>query len=283
MKECSSPASSALTGGENSERRRLLLPGHDLRTWLIAVPLALVVIAAFIPAEDNGFVDWDDDQNFLDNPFDRGLGAPELKWAWTTFRLGVYQPLAWMLFEGQYVFWKLDSHGYHVTSVILHVANAIVLYVLTVASFVRCQTDSWRKCPWTCSLGAGFATALFMAHPLRVEAVAWASCQPYLPCALFSMLAILAYLRAFEISSSYLARASSGRPRLIIPRPSGLTPAMTRRGKTWSLTACARGKNRAPWLIRPAGQRPASSAVHGHPSDWLAIMRPGSSRARRPR
>jgi tetratricopeptide (TPR) repeat protein len=35
-------------------------------------------------------------------------------------------------------------------------------------------------------------------HPLRVEAVAWASCQPYLPCALFSMLAVLAYLRAFS-------------------------------------------------------------------------------------
>jgi protein O-mannosyl-transferase len=201
MRECSSPANSALTGGENSERRRLLLPGHDLRTWLIAVPLALVVIAAFIPAADNGFVDWDDDQNFLDNPFYRGLGAPEIKWAWTTFRLGVYQPLAWMLFEAQYVFWKLDSPGYHVTSVILHVANAIVLYMLTVALLVRCQTDSWRKCPWTCSLGAGLATALFMAHPLRVEAVAWASCQPYLPCALFSMLAVLAYLRAFEISS----------------------------------------------------------------------------------
>ncbi|HZW34531.1 MAG TPA: tetratricopeptide repeat protein, partial [Isosphaeraceae bacterium] len=44
--------------------------------------------------------------------------------------------------------------------------------------------------------GAGLATALYAVHPLRVEAVAWASCQPYLPCALFSMLAVLAYLRA---------------------------------------------------------------------------------------
>ena len=46
------------------------------------------------------------------------------------------------------------------------------------------------------ALGAGLATALFAVHPLRAEAVAWASCQPYLPCALFSMLAVLAYLRA---------------------------------------------------------------------------------------
>ena len=39
-------------------------------------------------------------------------------------------------------------------------------------------------------------------HPLRVEAVAWASCQPYLPCILFSMLSVLAYLRAFPTDSS---------------------------------------------------------------------------------
>ncbi len=125
-----------------------------------------------------------------------------MKWAWSTFWLGVYQPLAWLLFEAQYVFWKLDPRGYHLTSLLLHAANAVVLYVLTVTLLVRCRTDSLLKSPWTCSLGAGLATALFAVHPLRVEAVAWASCQPYLPCALFSMLAVLAYLRAFRTGSS---------------------------------------------------------------------------------
>ena len=178
------------------------LPAWDRRTWLVAIPLALIVIYAFIPALDNGFVAWDDDQNFLDNPYFRGLGAAQVKWAWTTFWVGVYQPLAWLLFEAQYVFWQLDPRGYHLTSLLLHVANAVVLYVLTVALLVRCRTDSCLESPWTCSLSAGLATALFAVHPLRVEAVAWASCQPYLPCALFSMLAVLAYLRAFPMDSS---------------------------------------------------------------------------------
>ena len=39
-------------------------------------------------------------------------------------------------------------------------------------------------------------------HPLRVEAVAWVSAQMYLPCILFSMLSVLAYLRAFPTGSS---------------------------------------------------------------------------------
>ena len=51
-------------------------------------------------------------------------------------------------------------------------------------------------------LKRGLATALFAVHPLRVEAVAWASCQPYLPSVLCSMLSVLAYLRAFPMDSS---------------------------------------------------------------------------------
>jgi Tfp pilus assembly protein PilF len=45
-------------------------------------------------------------------------------------------------------------------------------------------------------VSAGLASGLFMVHPLRVEVVAWASGQPYLPCSLFSMLAVIAYLCA---------------------------------------------------------------------------------------
>ena len=175
------------------------LPAWDRRAWLIAVPLALIVTYAFIPVLDNDFVSWDDHENFLNNPYFRGLGPAQVKWAWTTLWVGAYQPLAWLLFETQYVFCQLDPRGYHLTSLLIHVANAVVLYVLTVALLVRCRTESCLASPWTCSLSACLATALFMVHPLRVEPVAWASCQPYLPCTLFSMLAVLAYLRAFEM------------------------------------------------------------------------------------
>jgi len=50
-----------------------------------ALPLvvALVAVAAFLPALDAGFVDWDDDRNFLENPSYRGLGWAELRWMFT--------------------------------------------------------------------------------------------------------------------------------------------------------------------------------------------------------
>src|SRR5947209_11866986 len=171
-------------------------PDRDRRTWLVAIPLVLFVAVAFLPALGNGFVDWDDEANFLKNSQYRGLGWTQVRWAWGTFLLGVYQPLAWLLFEAQYALFRLDPRGYHLASLLLHAADAVALYALAAALLVRCRPDPFLHEPWARAVGAGLATALFAVHPLRVEPVAWVSCQPYLPCALFAILAVLAYLRA---------------------------------------------------------------------------------------
>ena len=185
MKPSSTPENNALVDHQYAAHGWRIWPCRSLRTWLMTVPLALITVIAFLPELGNGFVNWDDEINFVDNPHFRGLGLAQMKWAWTTFWLGVYQPLAWLFFEAEYTFWKLDPRGYHLTSVVLHTANAIVLYILTVSLLVRCRLALWLKSPWTCLLGSWFATAFFVVHPLRVEPVAWASCQPYLPCAFF--------------------------------------------------------------------------------------------------
>jgi Flp pilus assembly protein TadD len=156
------------------------------------------VVVAYTPALENDFVNWDDDKNFLENPYFRGFGLAQWKWAWSAFWFGVYQPLAWLLFEGEYAYWKLDPRGYHQVSLDLHAVNSVVLFVLTVMLLRRSSPDRCLERPWPCVLAAGLATALFMAHPLRVEPVVWASGQPYLPCALFSMLAVLTYLHGLR-------------------------------------------------------------------------------------
>ncbi len=190
MKTGSTPKSTSLVKAQSSTRTRQPLPGWDWCIGLVAIALALIVFTAFIPALDNGFVNWDDDENFLDNPYYRGLGVAQMKWAWSTFRLGVYQPLAWILFEAQYVFWKLDPRGYHLTSMILHAANAVVLYLLTVTVLVRCQTDLWRRNPWTCAWG--LASRLRCSRCTRYESRQWLghpasrTCRaPSFPCSPF--------------------------------------------------------------------------------------------------
>ena len=172
-------------------------PVWGLPAVAMAVLLVLLVVAAFSPCLGNDFVTWDDDKNFLENPSYRGLGWSQIYWAWTSFQIGVYQPLAWMILEAEYVLFGLKPWGYHLTSLILYAIDTVVLFLLTLTLLARCRPDDGRAGTLGPALGAGLAVALFAVHPLRTEVVAWASCQPYLPCALFSMLAVLAYLRAF--------------------------------------------------------------------------------------
>jgi protein O-mannosyl-transferase len=187
------PAAEASVGHLRTAHQAIRLPA-----WWVAAALAGLAVLAFAPVAANGFVDWDDDTNFVDNPYFRGLGWRQVMWAWTTFRVGVYQPLSWMLLEVEYTAWGLSPRGYHLASLALHALNTAVLYALIVALLTRAVPDLHVRDRPALHACAGLAVALFAVHPLRAEVVAWVSCQPYLPCALFMMLSVMAYLRANE-------------------------------------------------------------------------------------
>jgi Flp pilus assembly protein TadD len=157
--------------------------------------LALLCVVAFGPVWNNQFVLWDDDACLLTNHEFRGLGPAQVGWAWRTKLLSVYQPLAWMLYEVEYVFWGLDPRGYHAVSLFFHVANVLLLLVLA-ERLVRLRLpEPARNHPAAVKACAALSVALFALHPLRVEVVAWASCQPYLPCVTCYLLSLLAYVR----------------------------------------------------------------------------------------
>src|SRR5207249_1374722 len=80
--------------------------------WLVPLLVAVVTLAAFLPALQNQFVNWDDDKNFLDNPHYRGLTGIHLRWMWTTFHIGHYAPLTWMTLGLDYLLWGMNSLGY---------------------------------------------------------------------------------------------------------------------------------------------------------------------------
>jgi Flp pilus assembly protein TadD len=157
------------------------------------LPAALSAVA-FLPAMGNAFLDWDDVSNIVANRDFRGLGWNQIRWAWTTLHMGVYQPLSWMLLSAQYLASGLDPRGYHLTSLLLHAAEAVALYALVVLLLNRSQPDRAASRTWIPPVATALAVSLYMVHPLRTEVVAWASCQPYLPCSLFSTLAIIAYI-----------------------------------------------------------------------------------------
>src|SRR5262245_39573188 len=96
------------------------------------VPLAVFACAtaAFFPALTAGFVDWDDEANFLAHDAWRGLGPAQLAWMATSFHLGPYQPLSWLTLGLDYQLFGLDARGFHATNVLIHGLAAVALYYL---------------------------------------------------------------------------------------------------------------------------------------------------------
>jgi hypothetical protein len=160
----------------------------------VAVVVAITALA-FLSAVGGDFLSWDDDVNFTNNQSFRGLGWAQIAWASTTFHLGVYQPLAWLALELQFVVGGASPFVYHLTSWLLHALNAALVYRLCAALVAR---GSDAPEPRRTSRAAAAAALLWALHPLRVEAVAWASCQPYLLATSFALLATLAHLRAAD-------------------------------------------------------------------------------------
>src|SRR5436853_1079685 len=182
------------------ERREALARPSPQR-WgagLVSMLIAVVTFAAFLPALRNQFVHWADAVTFLDDPHDRGLGWSQLGWLWTTFHAGHWIPLTWMTLGLDYLLWGMNPFGYHLTSLVLHVANAIVFYFVAFRILGLALPDPGDRGQAGLALAAGFAALLFALHPLRVESVAWATERRDVLSGLFYLLTILVYLRACE-------------------------------------------------------------------------------------
>ena len=148
---------------------------------LLPLLVAVAAFAAFLPALKAGFVNWDDDKALLFNPEFRGLGLQNLRWMFSTFYEGIYQPLCWLSYGVDYAFWGMDPRGYHLTNLLLHAANAALFYFLA----FRLLEDEWA---------AALAALLFAVHPLRVESVAWVSERKDVLSGAFYLLSTLFYV-----------------------------------------------------------------------------------------
>ena len=170
-------------------------PNGRLGVW-VAVLVAIVTFAVFLPALRNEFVNWDDDDLLVKNTHYQGLGWEQLRWMFTTFHLGHYQPLSWVTFGFDYLLWGTNPSGYHLTNIILHAANAVLFYFLSRRLMAIAMSGASDKKSWQLNLSAGFAALLFAIHPLRVESVAWATERRDVLSGLFFFATIYCYLRA---------------------------------------------------------------------------------------
>ncbi len=160
------------------------------RRYGLPLLLAAAVVVAFLPVLRAEFVNWDDNTNFLRNPFYRGLGPAQLSWMFSTFLMGHYQPLAWLTLGCDYVVWGMDPTGYHLTNLLLHAANTVLCFLFFKALLRRVRGEEPGL-----DVAAAAGAAFYGLHPLRVESVAWVTERRDVLCAFFLLLSLLTYLR----------------------------------------------------------------------------------------
>jgi len=164
--------------------------------WLLPVFVAVAAFAVFSGALKNGFVNWDDDINLILNTNYRGLDWTRLRWMFTTFHMGHYQPLSWLTFAFDYKLWGMDPAGYHLTNILLHAANAAVFYFVALRLLRLAVPALPEDKKWALLPSAAFAALIFAVHPLRAESVAWATERRDVLSGLFYLLTVLYYLKA---------------------------------------------------------------------------------------
>jgi Tfp pilus assembly protein PilF len=171
--------------------------GDERSRWILtAVVVAAATFIAFLPVLQNEFVDWDDYETLLVNPYYRGLDWSRLRWMFTTFHMGHYQPLSWVSLGLDYLVWGINPLGYHLTNLILHACNALLFFFVVRLLFEQAFDQAGHESECACVISAGFSALLFSIHPLRVESVAWATERRDVLSGLFYLCTIYAYLRA---------------------------------------------------------------------------------------
>lgn len=132
------------------------------RDRMVAVLLLITAtVAVYGQTFYHEFIYYDDQIYVTDNGYvKRGLTDEGLVWAFTNTDVGHWHPLTWLSHMLDVELFGLAPGGHHISNVVIHVVNIILLLTLLVR-----MTGSFL-----CS----FAVAiLFALHPINVESVAW--------------------------------------------------------------------------------------------------------------
>ncbi len=154
-------------------------PGYRA-IFLVALVLALVFLvyagSLFYP-----LTDWDDPLYIIANPLITSFSPSHLTTLFTKPHFCLYIPFTLLSYALDYQFFRYDAFGYHLTNLLLHLANVSLVYGLI--AFLTGE-----------SLAALGAALLFGIHPVQVESVVWIAERKNVLSSYFFLLAFVFYV-----------------------------------------------------------------------------------------
>ena len=149
---------------------------------LVVLILIILILCVYWPVQNYDFINFDDPTYITENSHvQTGFSVDGLRWAFSTNYFGLWNPMVWLSFMLDFHLFRFNAGGYHWTNVIIHIFNAILLFLL----FRHLTGTIWRS---------AFVAALFAVHPINVESVAWISERKNVLSTFFWMTTMLCYV-----------------------------------------------------------------------------------------
>ena len=169
----------ARTAGSKPNRK--VIWGLEQRSVIVAAVLVAIVLVCYANSLGNGFV-FDDE--FLVPAYGRVRSLSQL----VKTLLDSYRPVRNASYAIDFFLWGLHPFGFHLTNVLIHAANAVLVYFLIRRITLRAPT-------------AFIAALIFAVHPIQTDSVSYVSGRRDILFTLFYLAAFLAYLRYREARS----------------------------------------------------------------------------------
>ncbi len=135
----------------------------------------------YSPTYNYDFVNWDDFQNLVENPYVLEFNWNSVKKIFTQPVIANYNPLPIFTFSVEHHLFGLDPGVFHFNNVFLHALCSMAVFWLV------------KKIGLSNNI-AGLSALLFAFHPMRVESVAWITERKDVLFALFFFLSAGLYL-----------------------------------------------------------------------------------------
>lgn len=150
------------------------------KLFALGVAVFFTALAPYLQTSWFEFVSFDD-PHYVSPPSQVALGLTpgSIYWALTNFHFN-WHPITWLSLMLDFTLFGASPGAVHLDSAFLHACNAVLLFVLLLKLSGK-------------PLLAMLVAALFAAHPLRVEAVAWTSARKDVLSSFFWLLTLLVY------------------------------------------------------------------------------------------
>lgn len=151
-------------------------------TWAHLTTIVIAVLVVYARVFHAPFAQWDDGDYVVSNRDIHGIDWDYISAWFSKFYIGNYHPLTMLSYAIDHSIGAQSPFYYHLTNILLHLANALVLYAL----LIRVAKNN---------IVALFTALLFALHPMQSESVAWIAERKTVLCAFFYLLALLQYTR----------------------------------------------------------------------------------------